>query len=78
MDMVSLGRIVHVIIAGKHLPAIVTYVPVHMQPENAKDSITVCVFPDGNVMRTPTIVSSVVNDESKKKFGTWHWPERVE
>ena len=70
MENVSIGRIVHVVIAGKHLPAIVTSV------QELKDKVTLCVFPDGNVVRESTVITGAGRDDSTKIWGCWHWPEK--
>ena len=42
----------------------------------AKNNITVCVFPEGNVVKDPTVVRGVIFDDKGFAWGSWHWPER--
>ncbi len=62
---ITIGRMIHVVEKGKHLPAVVTNV-------FSNTLVNARVFCDTG--RTQTKLVGVTFD-SKGKDNTWHWPE---
>ena len=71
----SIGRIVHFVYGGRHIPAIISdpaYAPVEIAPGEIGAGQALTVFP---VNQTPFTTVAVCDPGGAD--ATWHWPEYV-
>lgn len=71
----SVGRVVHFVNGGKHVPAIITD-PAFVVPEGVGELTgqALTVFPVGE----PPFTTVALHDATATPLGgTWHWPEFV-
>ena len=81
----TIGRIVHYVLPngrnrGEHRPAII----VKVWSDNPGGAVQLQVFTDSDAqglsndeIPNPSWRTSVMQDESAQKPGSWHWPERA-
>lgn len=69
----SVGRVVHFVYGGQHVPAIITD-PAFVVPEGATEFVgqAMTVFP----VNAPPFTTVAAYDEAATG-GSWHWPEYV-